>query len=136
MAVHTSLGFIVIGGGLTLLALRPTNEVGNNWWPAAAAITVVVFSISLAQAINAQEKEVFALMNREGVHFDVLVLVFGGVLSLTVYMTLRLMQKEKSRSAELLSLTRKLEELSVTDHLTKLYNRLKIDEALNNENPR
>lgn len=133
MALHTSIGFIILGIGLTMMALREAGEIRKLWWPVAAAITVVTFTLSLAQAINAQENEIFELLGNKGVHYDVVILIFGTGLSVTIYMTLRLMQSAKKRNIELLGLNEKLEKLSVTDHLTKLFNRLKIDEVVQDE---
>lgn len=57
MAVHTALGFSVLGSGMIGIAWQSNRATGNNipkWLPVPAALAIIIVTVSLWQALHQQ----------------------------------------------------------------------------------
>ncbi|WP_018868765.1 MULTISPECIES: EAL domain-containing protein [unclassified Thioalkalivibrio] len=97
MAIQTSLGFLVLGFGLLALAWREATELEMDplaWIPIPAGIAVVTVSLLLWQALSNALRE----RGVEDAFFPSLILVFGGVLALTLSAALHQLHRARNRT--------------------------------------
>lgn len=80
MAVHTSLGVIVLGAGLLTMAWR--EKADHSWLPSAIGMTTATVAIALWQALHAMEQRTVAHVGEQGYSLaDEFVLAFGLIMA-------------------------------------------------------
>lgn len=134
MALHTSLGFIVLACGLIAHELSTVRDWNRHWWPVSVSIAFITISIALTVALDKdlEQKQIITASSQFN-PMSLIILLFGAAMGIIIYVVLRMMQNANLRVAELHHLSDQLTRLSRTDHLTQLHNRLSTDTALAEE---
>lgn len=134
MAVHTSIGFIVLSTGLIANELATIKDWNRHWWPVSVTIAFITIAIALTVALDTdlEQKQIITATNQFN-PMSLIILLFGTMMGVIIYVVLRMMQNANLRVAELHKLSDQLTLLSNTDHLTQLHNRLSTDTALEEE---
>lgn len=111
MALQTSIGIFILGGGLLALAWREATEQHLDlfaWLPIPAGIGIATTAILLWQALNHSLAEI----GLEGVLFHHLILVFGFALALALAGAIHQIQQGRVRTAIAERSQRELEALA------------------------
>jgi len=99
MAIHTAIGFMILGGGFIALAwsrsrLMSPGEILPQWVPQVIAITGLTITFALWQAMSAQEQRMVSEMGVSASNFsDEGLLAFGILLTFTLAFKARAMVK-------------------------------------------
>jgi PAS domain S-box-containing protein len=102
MAIHTSIGFMVLGLGMLVLAWA--NESSSftkvpDWLPSVIGVGLVTISVTLWQALDAHEKVLISHYGKSINFFiDEIVLFFGFAMAIAVYIAMKAAQRA-NRSA-------------------------------------
>lgn len=134
MAIHTSLGFVVLSIGLLANELSTVKDWNRHWWPVSVSIAFITVAIALTVALDKdlEQKQIITAIKQYN-PMSLIILLFGTVMGVIILVVLRMMQSANLRVAELHKLSSQLTLLSNTDHLTQLHNRLSTDNSLAEE---
>lgn len=134
MALHTSLGFIVLASGLIANELSAVHDWNRHWWPVSVSIAFITIAIALTVALDKdlEQKQIITASSQFN-PMSLIILLFGAAMGIIIYVVLRMVQNANLRVAELHHLSDQLTQLSRTDHLTQLHNRLSTDTVLAEE---
>jgi signal transduction histidine kinase len=105
MAIHTAFGFMILGTGLFILAWdkEQVKEFGIPYWfPPILGLCVIVVTVSLWQALHAQEMKILEKLPGTENLADETMLVFGVVMALAIFAAAQLVQvsRRKEQIAE------------------------------------
>jgi PAS domain S-box-containing protein len=108
MAVHTSLGFIILGQGLLFVCWIQNSKITQgpkNWLAIPTGFLVLTITVSLWQALLVEEALIIA---------KYAILIFGLILAVTTSLTINFIQQSRHYASELAKahnvLERKVEE--------------------------
>ena len=144
MAIHTAIGFMVVGLMLILEARYLSWKIQQRMFsvvlPIILGVLGLTITICLWQALHATESQVIQdrIIGKNFVAEGIL--FFGGlfsiVIALTAWFAIRLheqVQSLKFAQAEILTLNQKLEKMAYLDGLTEIPNRRSFDNTIERE---
>jgi diguanylate cyclase (GGDEF)-like protein len=145
MALHTSIGFIIVGSLLILQVLHFSLQIYRKIPPLWPTMTIgilgVTVTIAFWQALNANELRIatqYGIITSSLINEAILAfgLAFSLLLAVTVWLTLRYyrqIQHLKKAQRKIIKLNQELEKLSYLDGLTGIANRRMFDITLEKE---
>jgi len=134
MALHTSIGFILLSTAMIARELSAVIDWNRHWWPVSISFAFITVSVALAHALDKdlELKQIITASNQFN-PMSLVILLFGISMGIIIFVVLRIMQNANLRVTELHKLSDQLTLLSNTDHLTQLHNRRSIDRILQDE---
>jgi hypothetical protein len=104
MAIHTAVGFMILGLGYASVAwdmeLASITSL-PKWFPLNIGLAAITFTFVLWEALDVKERNMIAILGDEAANIaDESVLVFGVLLSVILAISVYLMQRAQLKAAE------------------------------------
>jgi len=104
MAIHTAIGFLVVGGGILSSGFKRASDEGvglSHWIPGFVGGYVILVSLLLWQPLSAYEKSQMESLQFVETNLPEFVVVFCVLIGILLWLTFRFAQKAHLRSEEI-----------------------------------